>query len=145
MTIIQRCAVGLCALLLGSEVLSAQSRSSPSGDTKEEIYIIRSVRISRVPATEYCGQSRTGFADAPFEDQYIFHAVVTQEANGAVINAVGNKTASMHACIGKTPDLNPRNFFGEGEIAGKPFRGSGKCTTLKPDFPEAGFSIGTCF
>jgi hypothetical protein len=125
-------------------VMAKQDASTDSG-AKEEIYIIRSVRMSRVPATEYCGQSRTGFADVSFEDQYIFHAVTTRVGDGAVIDPLGNKTASLHACFGKTADASIRNFYAEGEIAGIVFRGIGKCTTLRTDFPERGVSSTTCF
>ena len=106
---------------------------------------MRSVRKSRIPPTEYCAQERTGFGNASFEDQYTFHAVTTRAEDGAVINPLGNETASLHACFGKTTDPNLRNFYGEGKIAGKQFRGSGKCTTLKTEFPEPGLSVGTCF
>src|SRR5262249_26223965 len=94
-------------------------------------------------ATEYCGQSRTGFAGESVEDQYIFRAVTTRADDGAVTNSLGSKTASLHACIGKTANPNLRNFYGEGEIARKSFRGTGKCTTLRPNFPEEGLNVGS--
>jgi hypothetical protein len=111
----------------------------------EEIYIFRSVRTSRIAPTDYCAQSRTSFAEFSFEDEYIFYAVTTAAQDGAVVNTTGNKVASLHACFGKTPDLKIRNFYGEGKIADLSFRGSGKCTTLRTDFPEPGLVVVTCF
>jgi len=145
MTIILRCAACFWVLLLVGELFSVQSGSPSPDDSKEEIYIIRSVRVSRVSPSEYCAQSRTGFADASFEDQYVFHAVTTRANDGGVTNPLGNKTASLHACFGKTADPNLRNFYGEGEIVGRPFRGAGRCTTVKTDFPERGVVVSTCF
>lgn len=145
MALIQRCAVTFCVLLLGSEALSVQSRPPRLDQGKEEIYVVRSVRKSRVPPTEYCAQSRTGFGDVLFEDRYVFHAVTTRPDDGAVTNPLGNRTASLHACFGKIAVQNLINFYAEGEIAGKPFRGAGKCSTLRTDFPEQGLDAQTCF
>jgi hypothetical protein len=145
MTFVQVCSTSFGAFLLGINLLSARDYSTPSGGKKEEIYILRSVRTSRVTPSKFCARSRTGFAEILFEDQYVFHAVATRTEDGAVINPLGNKTASAHACFGKTTDPNIRSFYAEGEISGTPFRGKGKCTTLREDFPEPGLSVVTCF
>jgi hypothetical protein len=134
-----------CALLFSTSLLATQDVSTPHDGKKEDIYVIRSVRTSRITPTEYCAQSHTGFADTVFEDRYVFHPVTTRAEDGAVVNTVGKETASIHACFGKTTDPNLLNFYGEGEIAGIHFIGRGKCNSLKTNFPEPGLSESTCF
>jgi hypothetical protein len=75
----------ICALLLSTSLLAAQDVFTPHDGKKEEIYVIRSVRTSRITPTEYCALSQTGFADTVFEDRYVFHQAarirgVSQEA-----------------------------------------------------------------
>jgi hypothetical protein len=111
----------------------------------EEIYVLRSVRTSRIAPTDYCTQSRTSFAEFSFEDEFILYAVATAAQDGAVVSTTGNKVASLHACFGKTLDPKVINFYGEGKIADISFKGNGKCTTLRTDFPEAGIRVLTCF
>jgi hypothetical protein len=44
-----------CCALFSASVLCAQHASVPDGANKEEIYVFRSVRTSRVPPTDYAG------------------------------------------------------------------------------------------
>ena len=141
----KRCATHFCALLFCISLLSAQDATTSSSNPREEIYVIRSVRTSRIAPTEYCAQSRTGFVDTVFEDRYVFHPVTTRAADGAVVSTAGKETATLHACFGKMTDPNLLNFYGEGELAGIRFTGSGRCTSLKTDAPEQGLTESTCF
>lgn len=86
---IQWSAIPCFALLFVASLLSAQHVSTAEDGHKEEIYVIRSVRMSRNAPTEYCAQSKTGFADSVFEDRYVFHPVTTRAEDGAVISTVG--------------------------------------------------------
>ena len=136
---------GCCALLLSARVLYAQNASVSEDAKKEEIYVIRSVRTSRIAPTDYCAQSRTGFASTVFEDTYVFHTVSVNAEIGTVTGVSGAKRASAHTCFGKTEDPDVLNFYAEGELAGLSFSGKGKCTTLRRDFPESGLNAATCF
>jgi len=82
-------------------VLAAQDTATAHNGKKEEVYVIRSVRISRINPTEFCAQSQTGFADNVFKDRYVFQPVTTRAEHGAVISTVGKETALLHACFGK--------------------------------------------
>ena len=135
----------MIALLLSTTLLVGQDASTPNDGKKEEIYVIRSVRTSRITPTEYCAQTQTGFADAVFEDRYVFRPVTTRTEDGAVVSTAGKEIASLHACFGKVTDPNLLNFYGEGEIAGIRFTGRGRCTSLKADAPEPGLDESTCF
>ena len=133
------------ALLISTSLVAAQDTPTAHDGKKEEVYVIRSVRTSRITPTEFCAQSQTGFADIVFEDRYVFHPVTTRAEDGTIISTVGKETASLHACFGKMADPNLLNFYAEGEIAGIRFTGRGKCTFLKTEFPEPGLSESTCF
>ena len=135
----------MIALLLSTTLLAGQDASTPHDGKKEEIYVIRSVRTSRITPTEYCAQTQTGFADAVFEDRYVFRPVTTRTEDGAVVSTAGKEIASLHACFGKVTDPDLLNFYGEGEIAGIRFTGRGRCTSLKTDAPEPGLNESTCF
>src|SRR5215468_3987726 len=139
------CVILFCALMFCISLLSEQDATICSGNHREEIYVIRSVRTSRISPTEYCAQPQTGFADTVFEDRYVFHPVTTRGEDGAILSTAGKETASLHACFGKTTDPNLLNFYAEGEITGIRFTGRGKCTFLKTDFPEPGLNESTCF
>jgi hypothetical protein len=136
---------GGCALLLSAGVPYAQAPLSPQAEKREEIYVLRSVRISRITPTDYCTQSRTGFSLTVFEDRYAFHTVSVSAEIGTVTGVSGAKRASAHACFGKTQDADVLNFYAEGELGGLTFDGRGKCTTLRRDFPEPGLNVATCF
>jgi hypothetical protein len=136
---------GCGALLLNAGVLCAQIASASGVAEREEIYVIRSERISRITPTDYCAQSRTGFASIVFEDRYVFHTVSVNAEIGIVTGVSGAKRASAHACFGKTQDPDVLNFYAEGELGGLRFEGRGKCTTLRRDFPEPGLNAATCF
>ncbi len=80
---------------------ASKNAGPANANNVEEIYILRSVRTSRIAPTDYCVQSRTSFAEFSFEDEYIFYAVTTAAQDGAVVNPTDNKAASLHACFGK--------------------------------------------
>lgn len=140
-----KCLTSCWVVLLGLSAGWAQNASVANAAKKEEIYVLRSVRTSRISPTTYCGQSRTGFAEALYESRFVFHPVTNDPSHGMVLNAFGEQSGAAHACFGKTVDSDVLNFYAEGEIAGLRFTGKGKCTTVKRDFPEPGLTVVTCF
>jgi hypothetical protein len=135
----------LSAVLVAVAVLPSQEALTSDRPKKEEIYVIRSIRLSRDVPSEYCAAAHTGFSDPISEAKFVFHPVTTREKDGAIISTEGQKAASLHACFGKTGDPKITSFYGEGELAGASFVGKGQCTRLKADFPEMGISAWTCF
>ena len=85
-----------CALLFSTSLLATQDVSTPHDGKKEDIYVIRSVRTSRITPTEYCAQSHTGFADTVFEDRYVFHPVTTRAEDGAVLLEISDTGTGMN-------------------------------------------------
>ena len=120
----------------------AQRRSAPA---VEDIYVARSVRISRVTPTDFCAESRTGFTPATYEDRYTFHTVTTRPSDGRITDALGGQVGQLHACFGETTRPLRANFYAEGELASLSFVGKGDCESPKADFPESGINVFRCF
>jgi hypothetical protein len=134
----------ICAVFVTVASLTSREALTSDHPKKEEIYVIRSIRLSRDVPSEYCSAAHTGFPDAFSEAKFAFRPVTTNKKNGEVISTEGQKAASLHACFGRTGDANVTSFYGEGELAGASFVGKGQCTRLKADFPEMGISVWTC-
>jgi len=116
-----------------------------AADSVEDIYVARSLRLSRVPPTAYCALERTGFENAGIEDHYNFQSVITRVSDGVITNANVSTIGALHACFGPTADPLTSNFFAEGALASVSFTGRGECRMAKKDFPEPGLSIFRCF
>ena len=135
-------AVTALTLAMLSSPVSAQTPRA--GAAVEDIIILRSLRLSRLAPTEFCGPSRTGFSEATAEDRYDFKAVATDAASGKVTNANGARVGTLHACFSPTSDPLISSFYAEGEVGGVSLVGRGQCRTTKRDFPESGITLFTC-
>ena len=111
----------------------------------EEIYVVRSLRLSREAATSFCGADRTGFQNARFEDNYQFQAIAINAESGMVTDANIGTVGSLRACFGPTEDPRVSNFYAEGSLGKVSFQGRGECLTPKRDYPEPGVNIHRCF
>jgi hypothetical protein len=111
----------------------------------EDIYVVRSLRLSRISATSFCATSRTGFADMNTEDQYNFQSVGTKTSDGTVSDANVETVGTLHACFGPTPDPMRFSFYAEGALGGTPLIGQGDCLMVRQDFPEEGLRLFRCF
>jgi hypothetical protein len=127
--------------LSGAPQTVATARKSA---TVEDIYVVRSVRQSRVTPTTFCDAANTGFANAMAEDQYLFRSTATRASDGLIVDASVQTVGTIHACFGSLPDLSVVNFYGEGRLGGAAFKGIGECR-LTPDYPERGLLLGRCF
>ena len=131
----------LAAFVLASMPFGAAETAA----SVEEIYILRSVRESRVqPAPEACATALTKLADPAWEDQYTFRAVTTRPDDGRVTEAEAKNVGSIRACFGKTADADAFDLYGEAVINGIAAKASGKCRTAKRDFPEKGVNLFGC-
>lgn len=125
------------SVLTGAQVPSV-------GRHVEDIYIARSVRLSRVRATDWCAERHTGFPNGDREDRYEFRAVATEAATGTVTSVTGATVGDLHACFGATTDSLTSSFYAEGKLNGVPLVGRGTCRTTRRGFPEAGVDAVTC-
>lgn len=124
---------------------TAAAQHPAVGSAVERIYILRSVRLSRVTTSEYCSERRTGFPGATFEDRYEFKAVAARSADGAVTNAAGPTVGHLHACLGATSDSLVTWFYAQGDVIGIQFTGHGDCRTTGRQVPEPGITPWSCY
>jgi hypothetical protein len=132
------------AFMVPNATQAQQQGVSLASPALDEIYVARSVRLSRVPATPFCDKSNTEVNRADNEDRYIFRAVTTNPTDGRVTDANSTTVGTLHACFGPTD--NPANvqFYGEFVFEGTEFKGFGDCI-IRQDFPEEGVHAGHCY
>lgn len=124
---------------------AGEAPADPASAEVEEIYILRSVRESRVqPAPEACATARTKLAEPAWEDQYTFRSVTTHAGDGRVAENEVNTVGSIRACFGKTADPTVLELYGDAVINGIAAKAFGKCYTTKKNFPEAGINLFGC-
>lgn len=122
---------------------AAAQRPAPGNDV-EQIYVLRSVRVSREAATDYCAERRTGFPGTTAEDRYEFRAVTARPADGRVTEVAGPIVGHLHTCLGATSDPLVLRFYAEGDVGGTPLTGRGDCRTNGREFPEPGITPWRC-
>ena len=125
------------------------THAQPQGATSaspalDEIYVVRSVRLSRVPATSFCDKANTEVNHANNEDQYIFRAVATDPLTGSVVDADSTTVGTLHACFGPTDTPGLAQFYGDFAFGGLAFKGFGDCV-VRQDFPEKGVQATHCY
>ena len=135
--------------VLGTQSLACAQQSQKTEHAAqpaqvEEIYIARSVRESRVAATEYCAEAKTGFK-SNVEDQYTFRSTATRVTDGRMIDTNVKTIGSGHACFGQAANPATRNFYMELLLGVTLFIGRGECLTAKSDLPERGLTVVRCF
>lgn len=119
--------------------------SVSEGQDVEDIYVVRSLRLSRVPVTKFCENENTGFENAKFEDRYNFQALNIRDSDGIILDANVRTVGALHACFGPTSDPMVTSFYAEGNLGAVSFIGKGDCRTAKKDFPETGMAIYRCY
>jgi hypothetical protein len=124
---------------------SAVAQSPATGSSVEEIYIARSIRLSRTAPGEFCAERRTGFRAPTVEDRYDFKAVTARPADGRVTNATGSTVGHLHACLGATSDSLTQSFYAEGDLNGVRLTGRGECRTDGRESPEPGIRPWRCY
>lgn len=141
-----RKSIGVFMVLLFS-IAASEPAAQRSGTVAgvEDIYVARSLRVSRVPATDYCAEAKVGFASARFEDDHTFLTIALDQDNGRVTKVSGNQIGRIHTCLGTTADPLVLNFFGRGNLGATSFTGRGECRASQADVPEPGITGYRCF
>ena len=133
-------AIGLTVPAFGQGVdpLIGRQSAEPS---MEEIYIVRSVRESRILAsTEFC---RTGLDNPVLEDQFTMRSVATNASDGRVLDAT-KTIGSVRFCQEQTAKPFVSVSYGEFSLGQLTFKARGDCSRIKADFPEPGLSPYSC-
>jgi hypothetical protein len=136
--------LAVSAGLIGLATASVSAQQPARAARVEDIYIARSVRLSRVSPTDFCRESRTALPVATFEDQYDFKAVATRPADGAVTSAAGSTVGHLHACFSRVSDSLVA-WFAQGDLNRIRLTGRGDCRTDAREFPEPGISTWRCY
>lgn len=130
--------LGLLAILpQAAPVHADEAASSPV----EEIYVLRSLRETRVKPTDFCSK-----LEAPTsEDNYTFYTPEVSSENGLITNLKAKAVGNIHGCFGKSAEAGVFKFYGVFETNGIAGKANGDCRSGKPDFPEAGVKTFACF
>ena len=138
-------AVAAAWLLVFCISVTGSASAAEAAVNVEDIHVVRSLRLSRVPATDFCSIGRSGFGNATIEDRYDFRVVITKAADGKVVDSTATTIGGLHACFG--PSSNPliSNFFAEGTLGNIAFIGRGECRQARRDFPEPGLTLYRCY
>lgn len=111
--------------------------SAPTA-TREDIYVLRSVRERDTSSGQWCTRARTGFD--PFETDaervFSFWSVRSRPEDGRIVDAKQSRVAGLHACFGATAERARQNFYAEVALGALSFRGIGECQALAVNFPE---------
>jgi hypothetical protein len=136
-------AISFLSVTAAKDPIHAASKTAASG--VEEIYVVRSWRESRAPATEFCSQSHTNFDNITSEDHYSFKSISIQTSNGRIVDNDVKTVGRLRACFGSTADPKLQNFYAEGGLGEMSFTGRGECLVYKDDYPEPGIRSARCF
>jgi hypothetical protein len=134
-------ALAACATQPPARQAPGPEASNGRSSGVEDIYVFRSLREERSAPSDFCAQSKIGFA-ATQQDRYIFKVVVTRPSDGKVVDAIGHQAGTLRGCL---DSAEPENFYAEGLLAGIAATGKGKCTPTATDYPEPGVSSWRCF
>jgi hypothetical protein len=136
---------GLLYILIGFVPVIDIAKAADSAQTVEEIYVVRSFRVSRDKPTANCAAEKTGFPDVKFEDHYNFQSLHIDEKTGAVIDANVATVGRLLGCLGPSSDPLKTNFYAEGTLGDMKLTLKGECLTVKKDYPEAGLNSIRCY
>lgn len=130
--------------LLGTQSLAQAQNTQKDRPAAEEIYVVRSVRESRIAPTDFCAQAKTGF-NSTFEDHYTLRSTATRSSDGRMVDTNVKTIGTVHGCIGPTADPAILNVYLDVVLGRTAFSGTGDCRQTKSDFPERGLSEFHCF
>ncbi|BCS32364.1 hypothetical protein TBR22_A15740 [Luteitalea sp. TBR-22] len=131
----------ICLTALSLLPIAAAAQPPRARPPVEEIFILRSVRLSRQAPSDFCGASGLGVTTPVAEDRYEFRAVATDAATGRVTSVNGARVGTLQACLGTTADARVGDFHAWGEVGGMPLLARGQCRVTGEGVPEAGLTL----
>lgn len=114
--------------------------------SREDIYVLRSIREQRSTTGDWCDASRTGFAPMPTDAErfFTFWSVGSKKGSGRIFDADRRPVAQLRGCFGATSERARQNFYAEVRIGAMAFHGKGECLALLVDAPETGLHAVRC-
>lgn len=142
MTANVRIALVSLTLLAVMGVATASAEQARPGDSDvEEIYVLRSLRETRVTPTEFCSP-----LEAPTsEDYYTFHTLGLDAQTGRAASFSASSVGYIRGCFGKGANPSDILFYGEFEANGVKGKARGDCKSGPPEFPEQGLRLFACY
>jgi hypothetical protein len=133
-----------CITALGGCV--AKGGAASSDVSREDIYVLRSIREPHATDGAWCDAGRTGFAPMPTDAEryFSFWSIDAQPDSGRITDTSSRRVAELHACFGATTDRTRQNFHAEVRHGGTSFQGRGECVMLLADVPEPGMYAVRC-
>jgi len=142
---LMQAAIAGAITLLHSGAIHSTYAAPVSTTSKEEIYILRSIRDRHVPAEGWCSSSKTGFEPFPADAERLFSFwSLRLGADGKVTGTKHRQVAQLRACFGATGEPARQNFYAEIKMGSMSLYGNGECLALKTDFPESGLFPVRC-
>lgn len=130
-----------------SQSQPAQSEPSPSPSPLsqvEEIYVLRTLRASRVVPSDFCAPTKTGFAPA-LEDVLKVRTVEVNGKDGRMTGMNDKDVGELRVCIGQAMDPTLLGTYTEGTVNGVSFSGIGDCRLVRGNQPEEGLLTHRCW
>jgi hypothetical protein len=146
MSAIAGIALLLSACAAPSGTATPQAATARATATREEIYILRSIREPHAPAASWCSSTRTGFEPLPTDAErfFSFWSLRLRPEDGRAVETKGRRVAELRGCFGATAERARQNFHAEIRLGALSFRGDGECLALATDFPQAGLFPVRC-
>jgi hypothetical protein len=137
---------GLMLSVIAAALLLSQARAwaQTAENEVEEVYVARSVRISRVVPSDFCAPTKTGFAPA-LEDHFVIKSITTRPEDGRVTGSNDKDIGDQHVCVGQAMDPTVLGTYSEGHIAGISYVGIGDCRLVRGNQPEEGLLTHRCW
>jgi len=129
---------------LATCVTSSSRGGSPTLDSPEEIYVLRSIRERQQPVANWCSPAKTGFEPFPTDAERWFSFWSVRSEGGKVVDAKVARVAELRGCFGPTLERARQSFYAEIKLGSISFHGTGECLALAVDFPEAGLFPVRC-
>ena len=139
--------VGCATPITGPDRVAAAAAATATATaqgSREEIYVLRTLREERNPKSTWCTAERAGFVPL-VEDRFTIWAVQIPAGNGRISDAMASQAGTLRACFGATADPKVFNFYAEGLMSTLSMVGNGDCSIVRADSPEPGMTTFRCF
>jgi hypothetical protein len=138
----------LAAVTLGFVILGAAQGRGPAPSSREDIYVLHSLREERIVESSWCTPERAGFAlltGDVLEERFGLWSVRAEPQTGRIADPETSKVGEIRTCTTATLDPRVLNFYAEGKLAELPFTGNGDCRLVQADYPERGLAALRCY
>lgn len=138
----------LAAVTLGFAIPGAAQERGPAPGSREDIYVLHSLREERIVESSWCTPERAGSAlltgDA-IEERFGLWSVRAESQSGRIADSKTGRVGEIRTCTAATLEPKVFNFYAEGKLAKVPFTGNGDCRLVEADYPEKGIAALRCY